>query len=682
MRGIMVFNNGFKFIFLFGFLILIVSNLNFISGTETAFIANTTYLKDNFHDILPSVIPEYYFSVDSPNPNKFYKTDSLFTHIYGRVYYSAGSKSNSHLQGELTTINGNSFYWDQEKNTIYLKNGIRLGQTIYSNPKASSSFWLLFSFENKLYIARAETNTLLDAFTIYDVTQYSSDKVREQFGLPLRHNIQNFCQSYTGDLTSKKCFDLTADFDVLDTNWEFNKPTIYYKGEAINNLPDNEKYICNKNSDLIYVDLINSKVCFEKTNKTTLSTTGTGNKITNAGAGSGSGNAGAGTQTITCNSEPNYNCVNGWKAGSYPAIKSVSGNGIFNCNGEYYKIESGNQYYCNPKQIGFWQGFFTKLKDAFKKKSSVIETTNTNKLNCPPNWLGNLTITSTDTTGNNVQKSLTSWNNFENTKISEITNYLSYFLKNKKINLDNELFTCINSKYKPTIIKYLNQSTIDLVELEKETLVVGADLFQQTSSNLNNPTGKYLFIGDSITVANWYKYSSLTGSARCAVGGGQATHILKYLESNCTLDSFIVCDNQKGCNAQKYNFTNFSDYETAVIHLGVNDLGITAVTPEILENRIQNIINFLNKQGIKKIILLTTIPTTTLTKNNEKMKASNAWIKGLNGINGITVVDASAAFYNNGVVNTNYFPANDGVHPNDAGKTAMSEALDKVITSK
>lgn len=80
--------------------------------------------------------------------------------------------------------------------------------------------------------------------------------------------------------------------------------------------------------------------------------------------------------------------------------------------------------------------------------------------------------------------------------------------------------------------------------------------------------------------------------------------------------------------------------------------------------------------------MLTTIPTTTLPKHNEKMKVSNSWIRNLgNGINDIKVVDTSAAFYNEGIVNTNYFSSNDGVHPNDAGKKAMSEALDKVINN-
>ncbi len=101
------------------------------------------------------------------------------------------------------------------------------------------------------------------------------------------------------------------------------------------------------------------------------------------------------------------------------------------------------------------------------------------------------------------------------------------------------------------------------------------------------------------------------------------------------------------------------------------------VSPNELQNRTQNIINFLNNKGIKKIILLTTIPTKTFANRNIKIKTYNDWIKTLNGKNGITVVDAASNFYTNSNVNTNYYI--DDLHPNELGKKAMSEALDLYI---
>ena len=100
------------------------------------------------------------------------------------------------------------------------------------------------------------------------------------------------------------------------------------------------------------------------------------------------------------------------------------------------------------------------------------------------------------------------------------------------------------------------------------------------------------------------------------------------------------------------------------------------ISPEELENRISNVISFLKDKGVEKIVVLTTIPTTTLLNHNTKMKVSNAWIKSKSNGSIDIVIDTSSAFYNGDTVNASYFPSSDGVHPNDLGKQVMSKLLD------
>lgn len=184
---------------------------------------------------------------------------------------------------------------------------------------------------------------------------------------------------------------------------------------------------------------------------------------------------------------------------------------------------------------------------------------------------------------------------------------------------------------------------------------------------------KYLFIGTSTTVGQYFKYwKEYSNSATCAVGAGQATHVLNYLKSNCTLSAANTC---KNCSVSNKNFTgNFSDYDTAVLYLGLNDLGI--VSADELKKRISNIITFLNEKGIKNIVVLTIAPTTTRQTANSRMPEVNYWIMSKID-NRITIaIDTYKLFVNpNGTVNSSLLRT-DGYHPNDAAYKLMSRELD------
>lgn len=287
-----------------------------------------------------------------------------------------------------------------------------------------------------------------------------------------------------------------------------------------------------------------------------------------------------------------------------------------------------------------------------------------------------------------IDVTLTNWKDFENKHITVLIAYLEY----NKINANNEILNCINPKYKTIIINYLNledhlEKSRYTMDLKSQNIIVGDDLFtisQNVATNsVVNSTGKYLFIGDSITYQQYFKFwKNYSNSATCAVGAGQGTSILKYLQSNCTLENKDICGINPNtgnpiCLGSNKNFTKFSDYDTAVILFGVNDLA-SGYSSTVVINRYNDIINFLRSNGINNIVVLTTLPTLNTSTNKpywqsnigSRLNETNAALKT---IQNITVLDSFTLFYNGSTGNPKYY--GDSVHPNATGQQILSQLL-------
>lgn len=113
--------------------------------------------------------------------------------------------------------------------------------------------------------------------------------------------------------------------------------------------------------------------------------------------------------------------------------------------------------------------------------------------------------------------------------------------------------------------------------------------------------------------------------AICGVGAGRGSTILKYLESYCKMDIKTIC---APCVSNNDFFSgNFSDYNSAVIQFGVNDIASDILagktsqkSAEEVVKKFNEIIAFLKNKGINNITILTVMPTSKTSGNYEQAK--------------------------------------------------------------
>ncbi len=199
--------------------------------------------------------------------------------------------------------------------------------------------------------------------------------------------------------------------------------------------------------------------------------------------------------------------------------------------------------------------------------------------------------------------------------------------------------------------------------------------------------GPVLFVGDSITVGKYYNYwNDVAGkNAQCGVVSGRGKHILKYLESNCTLADKDICGEKNGkpiCDGSNKDFSGkFEDYKTVVVLAGINNLA-SGDTADITKQELTQIYNFFDKKEID-VLALTVMPLCTdKFANNtdslqDKIKAINIWIKTKpNKIVG--AVDAYSAFLAGNTGDKKYYTS-DCIHLNPDGKQLASSLLSQQV---
>lgn len=195
--------------------------------------------------------------------------------------------------------------------------------------------------------------------------------------------------------------------------------------------------------------------------------------------------------------------------------------------------------------------------------------------------------------------------------------------------------------------------------------------------------GPVLFVGDSITVGKYYNYwKNVAGkNAQCGVVSGRAKHILKYLESNCSLTDAEICGEKNGkaiCDGSNSEFSGkFEDYETVVVLAGINNIA-SGDAADTTKKELQQIYDFFGKKSID-VLALTVMPicTSSFASNTnsqqDKLKAINAWIK-TKPTSVVSVVDTYDYFLSGNIGNKKYY-ASDCIHLNAEGKQLASSLL-------